>query len=167
MYEFGINEDSGCVDVLLVSQFSFSDGDNHHMPVKFPLYFLSILGWVAQADSCDITQVLGRKLKSVDISPKKWGTWAGWVNEQLVSYMSSSGCKNLRTYRKNLFFFDEFSITNSLDRPFLPSRMIQAFSLVSASAVSPVVTQISYSWEKTWTQLKSMVSDMVSFPQRI
>lgn len=49
------------------------------------------------------------------------------------------------THRKNLFFFDEFSMTNSLDRPFFPSSTIQAFSLVSASAVSPVVTQMSYS----------------------
>lgn len=52
------------------------------------------------------------------------------------------------TYRKNLFFFEEFSITNSFDRPFLPSSTIQAFSLVSDSAVSPVVTQISYSWKE-------------------
>lgn len=57
-----------------------------------------------------------------------------------------------KTYRKNLFFFEEFSITNSFDRPFFPSSTIQAFSLVSASSVSPVVIQISYSFrEKTWT----------------
>lgn len=46
------------------------------------------------------------------------------------------------TYRKNLFFFEEFSITNSFDRPFFPSSTMHAFSLVS---LSPVVIQISYS----------------------
>ncbi len=49
------------------------------------------------------------------------------------------------TYCKNRFFLVEFSITNSLERPFFPSRTIQAFSLVSASSVSAVVTKISYS----------------------
>lgn len=53
-----------------------------------------------------------------------------------------------RAYRMNLFFFEEFSITNSFDWPFFPSSIIQTFSLVSASSVSPVVTQISYSVEK-------------------
>lgn len=55
-------------------------------------------------------------------------------------------------YLKNLFFLEEFSIMNSFDLPFFPSRTIQTFSLVSA--VSPVLTQISYSSRmRTWTQL--------------
>lgn len=58
---------------LLVSQFPFSDDDLHHMPVNLPLHFLSILGCVAQADTSNVAQVLGRKLELVNISPKKRG----------------------------------------------------------------------------------------------
>lgn len=58
-------------DVLLVSQFLFGDNDLLHMPVNLPLYFLPVLGCVAQADTSDVIQVLGRKLELVNISPKK------------------------------------------------------------------------------------------------
>lgn len=59
--------------VLLVSQFLFGDDDLLHMPINLPLYFLSILGRVAQADPSDVIQVLGRKLELVNISPEKRG----------------------------------------------------------------------------------------------
>lgn len=57
------------VTVLLVSQFPLGDDDLLHIPVNLPLYFLSVLGRVAQADTSDVTQVLGRKLEPVNISP--------------------------------------------------------------------------------------------------
>lgn len=59
--------------VLLVSQFLFGDDDLLHMPINLPLYFLSILGRVAQADTSDVIQVLGRKLELVNLSPEKRG----------------------------------------------------------------------------------------------
>lgn len=58
---------------LLVSQLSFSDDNLLYMPVSLPLHLLSILGRMAQADTSNVTQVLGRKLKSVHISPEKSG----------------------------------------------------------------------------------------------
>lgn len=58
-----------------------------------------------------------------------------------------------KAYRMNLFFLEEFSITNSFDWPFFPSRINQAFSLVSASSVSAVVTQISYSFPPQKTEM--------------
>ncbi|TNN43298.1 hypothetical protein EYF80_046518 [Liparis tanakae] len=61
-------------DVSPVSQFPFSDNDLFHFPENLPLYFLSVLGGVAQADTGDIAQVLGRKVKLVSISPTKRGT---------------------------------------------------------------------------------------------
>lgn len=76
------------------------------------------------------------------------------LNFLFFSFFSSSRKQHLMNwttvilnaaYRKNLFFFDEFSITNSFDRPFFPSSAIQAFSLVSASPLSAVVVIISYS----------------------
>lgn len=75
-------------------------------------------------------------------------------NKQKLSFLpdhfgqgSGVGSRSL-SHRKNLFFFEEFSITSSLDWPFFPSSTIQAFSLVSASLVSPVVTQTSYSFKQ-------------------
>lgn len=50
---------------------------------------------------------------------------------------------SLKTYHKNFFFL--FSRTNSLERAFLPSNTIQAFSVVEASSVLAVVVAISYS----------------------
>lgn len=58
-------------NILLVSQFLFSDDNLLHIPVNLPFYFLSILGCVAQADTSDVPQSLGRKLEPVNISPKK------------------------------------------------------------------------------------------------
>lgn len=60
-------------DVLLVSQFPLRDDDLLHMPVSLPPHFLSIFGSVAQADTSNVTQVLGRELKPVNISPKTRG----------------------------------------------------------------------------------------------
>lgn len=74
MYKFGKKKKIYiCIELLLVSQFPFSDDDLFHKPVSLPLYFLSILGCVAQADTSNIAHVLGRKLKPVNISPKKRG----------------------------------------------------------------------------------------------
>lgn len=50
---------------------------------------------------------------------------------------------SMKTDLKNFFFL--FSSTNSLERAFLPSSTIQAFSVVEASSVWPVVVAISYS----------------------
>lgn len=61
------------VNVLLVSQFFFSDDDILHKPINLTLHLLSILGCVAQAYTCNVTQVLGRKLELVDVSSKKRG----------------------------------------------------------------------------------------------
>lgn len=52
----------------------------------------------------------------------------------------------LKTYPKNFFFL--FSKTNSLERAFLPSNTIQAFSVVEAPSVLAVVVAISYSVAK-------------------
>lgn len=74
MNDFCMDADLGhcaVTNILLVSQFPFSDDDLLHMPVNLPLYFLSILGCVAQADTSNVPQSLGRKLEPVNISPKK------------------------------------------------------------------------------------------------
>lgn len=50
---------SGEAAALLVSQFSFGHNNLLYVPVNLPLYFLSILGCMAQTDASNITQVLG------------------------------------------------------------------------------------------------------------
>lgn len=61
---------SGGSSSSLVSQLLLRDDELLHAPVHLPLHFLPVLGRVAQADTGDVAQVLGRKLKPVNVSPE-------------------------------------------------------------------------------------------------
>lgn len=63
------------------------------MPVKRRLDFLAVFGCVAHADADDVAQVLGRKLKPVNVSPKKNKNGSGglWFVQYPFSFSGSQG----------------------------------------------------------------------------
>ena len=53
---------------LPVPHLFFRDDDLLHMPERLSLYFLPVLGRVAQADAGDVTHILGGEVKTVHTS---------------------------------------------------------------------------------------------------
>lgn len=92
------------VSSLPVSQLLFSDNNLLDVPVRLSLHFLPIFGCVAQADTSDVAQVLGRKLKLVNIPPKKEREKC-WTSTRLKPPPYSNVTPQSICSARNEFFF--------------------------------------------------------------
>lgn len=130
--------------LVLVAEVSLSDDHLLDPPGCLHFTFLSVFRAVTQTNTGDVTQNLTGELEPVCSAPAKHVK----THNVMKARSMFQDCENRAAYRKKRFFLVPFSITSSLDLPNLPSRMIQMFSLVSASSVSAVIVMISYSDQK-------------------